>query len=109
MTFKADLEILTKLGATLHNLAEEAGNIKVDNAPDPDAADQLLSARAAGAITKELIFGGLVATAKERLSETGDVMVDVATQFKNQDDNAADALVAAYNSATGAWTVEPTK
>jgi hypothetical protein len=109
MSFQADLEILNQLSTTLHTLAKEAADVKAKNPPDPNADDPLLAGTAAGQITRDLIAGTLISTAKQRLSETGDIMADVAKQFKNQDDKAADALTALYTSATGDWTVEQPK
>ncbi|MBF6331849.1 hypothetical protein [Nocardia transvalensis] len=109
MSLKVDLEILGKLSATLHDLAQKASEVKAKNAPDTKAEEPLLAGTAAAQITRDLIQGALIPTAKERLSETGDVMTNVAKQFKDKDDSAADALVQVYSSATGNWTVEQPK
>ncbi|MFJ4657615.1 hypothetical protein ACIP5Y_40670 [Nocardia sp. NPDC088792] len=100
-----DLEILGKLATTLHGLAQEAAGIKPKDAPDPNAHNGLQSATGAGVITTELIYGALVATAKQRLDETGTVMSECATEFKNMDDSNYDKFVAAYTGGTGDWTV----
>jgi hypothetical protein len=109
MSFSVDLENLSKLAKTLHNLANDAANVKGKNPPDPNANDPLLSATAAGQITRDLITGALLPTAKARLNETGDVMTSVAAQFKSQDDKAADALITLYKNATGDWTPDVSK
>jgi hypothetical protein len=109
MGVKADLEIMGKLATTLHGLAGEAGGLVAKDAWCPDANDPLESGADAGQITKELVFGALVATAKQRLDETGAVMADCVTEFATMEDGNVDVLVKAYNDATGAWTVEPAK
>lgn len=108
-SLNADLEILGKLASTLHDLSQEAAQVKPKNAPDPNADDSLLSGVAASQITHDLIQGALISTAKNRLSETGDVMANVAKQYKDKDDSFADSLVQLYNSATGEWTVAQPK
>ncbi|MFI6869225.1 hypothetical protein [Nocardia sp. NPDC050406] len=108
MTFKTDLEILGNLGNTLHGLAAEAANAKPKNAATVWLDEPLLSGVAAAQIMTELIDNALIPTAKERLSETGDVMINAAKQFANMDESAADAFVDLYRKATGDWTVETT-
>lgn len=109
MSLAVDLEMLGKLATTLHGLAQEAGGIKAKDAPDPNADDPLSSAKAAGSITQDVVYGALIATAKQRLDETGTVMTDCATEFKNMDDSNADALVTAYTGGTGDWAVGTAK
>lgn len=106
MSLAVDLEMLGKLATTLHGLAQEAGGIKGENPPDAGTTDRLVAANAAASITTEVVIGALVAAAKTRLDETGSVMTDCATAFKNMDDSNADALVTAYNTGTGDWVVE---
>ncbi|MEV6071835.1 hypothetical protein AB0L82_35300 [Nocardia sp. NPDC052001] len=105
MSLAVDLEILGKLATTLHGYAQEAAGIKPQDAPDPNAKNGLRSAFAAGSITQEVVYGALVATAKQRLDETGTVMTECATAFKNMDDSNYDAVVTAYNQGTGDWNV----
>jgi hypothetical protein len=47
----------------------------------------------------------LVAAVKERLSETGEIMVNVANQFRNGDDEALEVAMNTYTDATGGWDV----
>ncbi len=42
---------------------------------------------------------------KERLSETGEIMVNVANQFRNGDDEALEVAMTTYTDATGGWDV----
>lgn len=110
MSLAVDLETLGKLSTTLHGLAQEVAGIKPKDAPDPNAKGaKLRSETGASSITQELVYGALVATAKQRLDETGTVMTECATQFKNMDDSNYDAFVKAYNGGTGDWTVESGK
>jgi hypothetical protein len=46
-----------------------------------------------------------VAAVKERLSETGEIMVNVANQFRNGDDEALEVASNIYKEATGDWDV----
>ncbi|MBY8858559.1 hypothetical protein K7711_18920 [Nocardia sp. CA2R105] len=109
MNFEIDLENLGKLATTVHNLAKDAACVQGEHPPDPNADNPLLSATAAGQITRDLITDALLPTAAARLRETGDVMTSVATQFKSQDERAADTLIAVYRSATGEWNPDTSK
>lgn len=108
MSLAVDLEVLSKLATTLHGFAQEVAGIKPKDVPDPKGL-QLQSATGASKITDELVYGALVATAKQRLDETGTVMTECATEFKNMDDSNYDKFVQAYNGGTGDWTVESGK
>ncbi|WP_067535986.1 hypothetical protein [Nocardia crassostreae] len=106
MTFKADLEILGKLGTTLHGLAQEAAQAKPKEAESPAPDEPLLSGVAAGQIMVDLVDNSLIPAAKERLSETGDVMINAVSEFASAEESSVDRFVTLYNQATGDWTVE---
>lgn len=106
MTLKADLEILGKLSTTLQGLAQDVDGIKMENPPNPDAQSPLQAVLVAGQISVEVVYGGLMASAKQRLTETSGVMSECVTQFRNMDDNNAAALAAAYTGGTGDWVAE---
>ncbi|MCQ4121660.1 hypothetical protein [Rhodococcus tibetensis] len=108
-TLKADLDELERLGAVLHGLAEEAGTLRVGPAAGPFMSSPggvMSSVLEACSITGDLIEGSLVPALEERLAETGDVMIYVAQEYRNQDDASADQFVAAYTDATGDWNAE---
>ncbi|MFD7844217.1 hypothetical protein ACFV4K_14935 [Nocardia sp. NPDC059764] len=106
MTFKADLDILEKLGGKLHDLAGEAAKAKPAAAATAGPDEKLLSGVAAGQIMADLIDNSLIPTAKERLSETGDVMINAAKTFAKAEESSVDSFVDVYRKATGDWTVE---
>ncbi|MCX4092091.1 hypothetical protein [Nocardia sp. alder85J] len=108
MGIAVDLDILGRLASTLHGFAQEVAAIKPKDAPDPNTTGaQLVSVAGAGEITRELVYGALVATARQRLDETGTVMTACVTEFKNAEDSNYDDFVAAYNGGTGSWTAQP--
>ena len=112
-TLKADLEQLEKLSQVLHGLANEAGALKVGPAAGPfvSTPDGIMpSVSAAAVISGDLVNRALVPAIKERLGETGDVMVNVAKEFKNQDEASAQQITDIYSRATGDWSAtEPSE
>ncbi|MFD9660810.1 hypothetical protein ACFWAY_04170 [Rhodococcus sp. NPDC059968] len=58
----------------------------------------------AAGISADLVDAALVPAIKERLGETGDVMIHVAQEYRSQDESSADRFVAAYTNATGNWS-----
>ncbi|AWK70502.1 hypothetical protein CBI38_01890 [Rhodococcus oxybenzonivorans] len=108
-TLKADLDQLEKLGAVLRGLAGEAGSLRVGPAAGPFMSSPggvMSSVLEACSISGDLIDGSLVPALVERLGETGDVMINVAREYRDQDDASADRFVAAYTDATGDWNAE---
>ncbi|MEV4237992.1 hypothetical protein AB0J47_22760 [Nocardia sp. NPDC049737] len=103
-TFKADLEQLGKLGTTLHNLAREAEGAKPKRTAEVGSPEQLQSVGAGLLLESEQLLGVLIPTLKERLSETGDVMANVAQQFKDADESNAGNIMDLYRKSTGDWT-----
>ena len=59
----------------------------------------------ASSIARDLVDTTLVAAVKERLSETGQIMINVASQFRNGDDEALEVAMNTYTDATGDWDV----
>ena len=109
VNLKADLEQLEKLGQVLHNLAAEAGVLKTGPAAGPylsTPGGMMPSVLEASSISGDLVDRALVPAIKERLGETGDVMVNVAKEFKNQDQASADKIIAIYSDATGDWSAQ---
>ncbi len=108
-TLKADLDQLEKLGAVLRGLAGEAGSLRVGPAAGPFMSSPggvMSSVLEACSISGDLIDGSLVPALVERLGETGDVMINVAREYRDQDDASADRFVAAYTDVTGDWNAE---
>ncbi len=108
-TLKVDLDVLEGLGTKLHGLATEAGALRTGPAAGPFASPPggiMSSVSEAASISYDLVDASLVAAIKERLGETGDVMVHVAQEYRNQDDSNADKMIAVYNNATGDWSAQ---
>lgn len=103
-TFKADLETLGKLGTTLHDLAREAEGTKPKRVAAVSPHEQLQSTAAGLLLESEQLLGVLIPTIKERLGETGDVMANVARQYKDTDESNADRILDVYRKSTGDWT-----
>lgn len=106
--FAADLDELRRLSSILKGLADEAGKNKTDNATSPlysrgGEGGIMTSVVEASSLTGDLIDTLLVEAIVERLSETGEIMGHVADEYKNQDDDSAQALAAQYTAATGEW------
>ncbi|MBF6183524.1 hypothetical protein [Nocardia otitidiscaviarum] len=106
MTLKADLDILGKLSTTVQGLARDVDGIKMENPPNPDADSPLQSVNAAGRMSVEVVYGGLVASAKQRLNEISAVMAECVTQFQSTEDENAAALAAAYKGGTAGFVAE---
>jgi hypothetical protein len=93
------------LGPVLQGLAEEAGGLSSDlpMCPIPGAMEPAVLE--ASEIARDIVDSALVSALKERLSETGEVMVNVANQFRNGDDRALEVAMDTYTDATGDWVV----
>jgi hypothetical protein len=108
MTLHVEMDRLAGLGPVLQGLAGEAALLRTGPSAGP-----YLSAPGgmepavleASSIANDLVDSALVAAVKERLSETGEVMVNVASQFRNGDDEALEVAMATYTDATGGWDV----
>ncbi|WP_446223952.1 hypothetical protein ACTWPB_01425 [Nocardia sp. IBHARD005] len=88
----------------MHGLAARAEQVTPKRPMGPASNPALASVAAGEQITTDLVRNTLLPAAKERLGETGDVMVNVATEYKNSDDSRAAAIAATYGAATGEWT-----
>ncbi|WP_072804143.1 hypothetical protein [Rhodococcoides yunnanense] len=104
---KADLDRLEQLGARLGSLAREAAALRTGPAAGPYSSvlgGMPTSVLEASSISGDLIDSALIDAIVERLSETGEIMVDVARQYRTTDDASAAAVGAAFTDATGDWT-----
>jgi hypothetical protein len=116
------MDRLGNLGSVLQGLAGEAAALKTG--PSASAfdlplgtlfqpglrfpltfADPLGSVVEARDIANNVVDALLVPAVTERLSETGEIMVNVADQFRNADDEALEVAVTTYTDATGDWDV----
>jgi hypothetical protein len=108
--FRVELDRLAGLGPVLQGLATDAASLRTGSAAGP-----YLSAPGgvepavleASGIAHDLVDTTLVATVKNRLSETGQLMVDVANQYRNADESTTklSTVMATYTNATGTWDV----
>lgn len=105
MTMHVEMDRLAGLGPVLQGLAEEAGQLNSDlpMCPIPGAMEPAVLE--ASEIARDIVDSALVNALKERLSETGEIMVNVANQFRNGDDEALEVAMETYTDATGDWVV----
>jgi hypothetical protein len=105
MTLRVEMERLEGLGPVLQGLAEEAGGLNSDlpMCPVPGAMEPAVLE--ASEIARDIVDSALVSALKERLSETGEIMVNVANQFRNADEGELDVAMDTYTDATGDWVV----
>jgi hypothetical protein len=107
MTLHVEMDRLAHLGPVLQRLAGEAGRLNSDLPMCPLPGRMEPAVLEASEIARDVVDSALVSALKERLSETGEIMVNVANQFRNGDDDG-DVLAAAmdtYTDATGEWNV----
>lgn len=104
MTLHVEMDRLAGLGPVLQGLAVEAGRL---GPSAPFCAVQGIEPAVAEAldIASDLVDTTLLAALKERLSETGEIMVNVANQFRNADEEALEVAMETYTEATGDWVV----
>jgi nucleoid-associated protein YgaU len=100
-----ELDRLAGLAPTLQGLADEAAQLSSDlpMCPIPGAMEPAVLE--ASEIARDIVDSALVSALEERLSETGEVMVNVANQFRNAEDQALEAAANSYTNATGDWLV----
>jgi hypothetical protein len=116
------MDRLGGLGSVLQGLADEAAALTTGPSASsfdltPGAlfqsgplfpltfADPPRSVVEARDIANNVVDALLVPAVTERLSETGEIMVNVADQFRNADDEALEVAVTTYTDATGDWNV----
>jgi hypothetical protein len=108
MTLRADLDRLAGLGPTLQGLAGEAALLRTGPSAGPYLSvpgGMEPAVLEASSIANDLVDTTLVKALKERLSETGEIMVNVANQFRNADEEALEVAMDTYTDATGDWVV----
>jgi hypothetical protein len=104
------LDRLAELGPLLAGLANEAASLRTGPSAGPyfslpgGIEPAVLEA---SSIAIDLVDTALVSAVKNRLSETGRLLVDVANQYRNADEwmTSLDAVMTTYTNATGIWDV----
>lgn len=104
MTLHVEMDRLAGLGPILQGLAGEAGRLG-PSAPFCPVQGIEPAVFEAVDIAQDLVDTTLLAALKERLSETGEIMVNVANQYRNADDEALEVAMETYTEATGDWVV----
>ncbi|MHC9292343.1 hypothetical protein ACRCUN_07720 [Mycobacterium sp. LTG2003] len=106
---QVEMDRLASLAPTLEELAREAADLR----SCPAGFGSLAAAIGGGepavivacSIATNLVDSALAAALKERLSETGEIMRNVAAQFRDADYLSPEQAMAFYTSATGDWDV----
>lgn len=110
MTLQADLDHLRSLGRELYDLAGEAKNLSMTSgqgmAALPARPPWEKAFNEASTIARDIVDGALIPGIRERLSETGDVMINVAQQFAAGDNPNEHDVASTYTNATGEWAVD---
>ncbi len=107
---RVELDRLGGLGPTLRDLANEAASLRTGPSAGPYLSvpgGMEPAVLEASSIAHDLVDTTLVTTVKDRLSETGQIMVDVANQYRNADEDktSLNTVMATYTNATGTWDV----
>ena len=108
MTLHVEMDRLAGLGPILQGLAGEAAVLRTGPSAGPYlsvSGGMEPAVLEASSIAHDLVDTTLVAAVKERLSETGEIMVNVANEFRNGDDEALEVAMNTYTDATGDWDV----
>lgn len=110
MVLKAELDVLRGLGAKLQSLAGEASALQTGPSAGPYGSTPggiEPAVQEAADIAQDLVDSTLVDGIKERLSETGEIMVNVANEYENADQSTVpeSTVAAIYSNSTGNWDV----
>lgn len=110
-TFHADMQQLKGLSPTLGSLAIDADELRGELSGQaesifgqPNGAEPAVAE--AQSIHEELVEALLLAAVKERLAETGEIMLRVAETYRAHDDDKRSTMAStAYTKATGEWDI----
>ena len=108
MTLHVEMDRLAGLGSILQGLADEASLLRTGPSAGPywsTPGGMEPAVIEASSVAHDLVDTTLVSALRERLSETGEIMVNVANQFCNGDDEALEVAMETYTKATGDWVV----
>ncbi|HEY9305277.1 MAG TPA: hypothetical protein VIO95_13385 [Mycobacterium sp.] len=107
---RVELDRLAGLGPILRGLADEAASLRTGPSAGPYLSvpgGMEPAVLEASSIAHDLVDTTLVTTVKDRLSETGQIMVDVANQYRSADEATTKltTVMTTYSNATGTWDV----
>jgi hypothetical protein len=118
MTLHVEMDRLASLGPVLQGLADEVGDLRtgvlIDVSFVPPGMDSA-AVDEARSIADDVDFA-LVPSVKERLAETGEIMVNVANEYRTANEptsggldttpvTSLESVMATYTKATGDWDV----
>ncbi|KWX23506.1 hypothetical protein [Mycolicibacterium wolinskyi] len=103
MSLKADLDQMRTVGGHLRGLAVEVTGMKFGPMMMGTDSAALKSVGAMQNIQYNVLNTTLIPTCSERLSETGDIMINIADKFQNGDESKLLDVVNTFNKATGTW------
>jgi hypothetical protein len=117
MTLHVEMDRLASLGPVLKGLADAVGESRSGSLTDVSFARPGMDSAAgdeARSIADDVDFA-LVPSVEERLAETGEIMMNVANEYRTADDPTSGSLdttpvtlesvMAIYTKATGDWDV----
>ena len=114
MTLHVEMDTLARLGPILEGLADDAAKLNSDLPMCPVPGRMQPAVLEAAEIARDLVDSALVSALKERLSETGEIMVNVAKEYRTADEPETgldttpvtlESVTAIYLRATGDWDV----
>ncbi|WP_142282771.1 hypothetical protein [Mycobacterium aquaticum] len=103
MTLKADLDQMRTVAGHLATLGAEVTGLKFGPMMMGTDSAALQSVGAMQHIQYDVLNTTLIPSFSERLSETGEIMVNCADKFKNADDTKTLDMVTMFTNATGNW------
>lgn len=103
MGLKADLDQMRTVGGQLQGLGREVTGLKFGPMMIGTDSAALKSVGAMQSIQYSVLNTTLIPTCSERLSETGDIMINIADSFQQGDESKIMDVVHTFNKATGTW------
>lgn len=103
MTLQADLDQLRSVGGFLQGLGLEVTGMKFGPMMMGTDSAALKTVGAMQRIQYDVLNTTLIPTCSERLSETGDIMINCADKFKNADEGKVVDVANTFTKATGTW------
>jgi hypothetical protein len=103
VTLQADLDQLRSVGGYLQGLGAEVTALKFGPMMTGTDSAALKTFGAMTRIQYDVLNTTLIPSCSERLSETGDIMINVADKFKNADESKVLDVASTFTKATGTW------
>jgi hypothetical protein len=103
VTLQADLDQLRSVGGFLQGLGAEVTALKFGPSMMSTDSAALKTVGAMNHIQYDVLNTTLIPSCSERLSETGDIMINVADKFKNADESKLLDVASTFSKATGNW------